>query len=107
MSPIVVKDWTRLPELRRLVAMNYSKRAYHSIKGLAEHNYQKYIINERDDSIKRCNTIGRMIIMNPKLLRDGVIEYSLMSATLPNDNLILFDELDFTLKHTTILQNTK
>ena len=75
MSPIIVKDWPRLTELRSLATMNYSKRAYHSIKGLAEHNYQKYIINERDDSVKRCNTIARTIIMGSKLLREGIIEY--------------------------------
>ena len=102
MSPIVVKDWTRLPELRRLVAVNYSKRAYHSIKGLAEHNYQKYIINERDDSVKRCNTIGRTIIMGSKLLREGVIEYRPISGTSPKDIPKFIDELDSALKQSTL-----
>ena len=42
MSPIIVKDWSRLADLRHLTTMNYSKRAYHSIKGLALHNYEKW-----------------------------------------------------------------
>src|SRR5436309_16113298 len=82
--------------------MNYSKRAYHSIKGLAEHNYQKYIINERDDSVKRRNTIARTIIMGSKLLREGIIEYSPISGTSPMDNLQFIDELDLALKESTL-----
>ena len=98
MSPIVVKDWELLAELRRLTILNYSKSAYHSIRGLAEHNYQKYIINERDDSVKRCNTIARTIIMGSKLLYEGIIEYRPVTATSPADIPKLIDELDFALK---------
>ena len=102
MSPIIVKDWSRLGELRRLAALNYSKRAYHSIKGLAEHNYQKYIINERDDSTKRCNTIARTIIMGCKLLREGIIEYSPITGSSPEDIPKFIDELDLALKESTL-----
>lgn len=105
MSPIIVKEWPRLTELRRLATMNYSKRAYHSIKGLAEHNYQKYIINERDDSVKRCNTIARTIIMGSKLLREGIIEYRPITGTSPKDIPKFIDELDLALKESTLPEN--
>jgi len=105
MSPIIVKEWPRLTELRRLATMNYSKRAYHSIKGLAEHSYQKYIINERDDSVKRCNTIARTIIMGSKLLREGIIEYRPITGTSPKDIPKFIDELDLALKESTLPEN--
>jgi len=107
MSPIIVKEWPRLTELRRLATMNYSKRAYHSIKGLAEHNYQKYIINERDDSVKRCNTIARTIIMGSKLLREGIIEYRPITGTSPKDIPKFIDELDLALKESTLPENAE
>jgi len=107
MSPIVVKDWSRLSELRRLAAMNYSKRAYHSIKGLAEHNYEKYIVSERDDSAKRCNTIARTIIMGCKLLREGVIEYRPITGTSPKDIPKFIDELDLALKESPLPDDPK
>jgi len=78
--------------------MNYSKRAYHSIKGLALHNYEKYIISERDDSAKRCNTIARTIIMGCKLLRERIIEYRPITGTSPKDIPKFIDELDLALK---------
>jgi len=102
MSPIIVKDWPCLGELRRLAALNYSKRAYHSIKGLAEHNYEKYIVNERDDSVKRCNTIARTILMGCKLLREGIIEYISITGTSPKDIPKFIDELDLALKESTL-----
>lgn len=105
MSPIVIKDWPRLSELRRLTTMNYSRRAYHSIKGLAEHNYQKYIVNERDNSVKRCNTIARTIIMGSKLLREGVIEYRPISGTSPKDIPKFIDELDLALKESPLTED--
>ncbi len=105
MSPITVKDWSHLAELRRLATMNYSKRAYHSIKGLAEHNYEKYVVSERDDSAKRCNTIARTIIMGCKLLREGVIEYRPISGTSPRDIPKFIDELDSALKESPLPDN--
>src|SRR5437867_12110374 len=102
MSPIIVKEWPRLTELRRLATMNYSKRAYHSIKGLAEHNYQKYIINERGASVKRCDTIAGKLIMGAKLLRERMIDHRLVAGLEANDMQNLIDEVDLDLKESTL-----
>jgi predicted nucleotidyltransferase len=102
MSPIVVKKWEHLSELQRLTKMNYSKMAYHSIKGLAEHNYKKYVVNERDDSIKRCNTIARTVLMGCKLLREGKLEFNPVTATSPKDIPKFISELDMAYKESSL-----
>jgi predicted nucleotidyltransferase len=98
MSPIVVKKWDRLDELKDLLKINLSKQTYHSIHGLAIHNFRKYVQNERDDSEKRCNTIGRTILMGNKLLREGVIDFAPVSGVTPKDIPKFIDELDLALK---------
>ena len=105
MSPIVLKDWEHLAELRRLTERNYSKQCYYSIKGLAEHNYRKYVINERDDSEKRCNTIARTVLMGCRLLEKGLIEYTPVKGTKPQDIPILIQALDSAYKESKLPEN--
>ena len=105
MSPIVLKDWNYLPELRQLTERNYSKQCYHSIKGLAEHNYRKYVINERDDSEKRCNTIARTVLRGSRLLEKGTIEYAPIKGTKPQDIPVLIQALDSAYKESNLPEN--
>src|SRR3989440_737016 len=69
------------------------------------HNYEKYIVSERDDSTKRCNTIARTIIMGCKLLREGVIEYRPITGASPKDIPKFIDELDMALKESSLPDN--
>ena len=69
------------------------------------HNYEKYIVSERDDSVKRCNTIARTIVMGCKLLRENVIEYKPISGASPKDIPKFIDELDLALKESRLPEN--
>jgi len=61
MSPITYVHWDKLDELRELVKKNISKRLYDSTHGLAVNNYHKYILNEKDNCVKRQGMIIRSL----------------------------------------------
>lgn len=77
MSPIIKSAYGDIPisdrmcpllELKMIVQTNLAKNCYHSIHGLAKHNYEKYIASGKDTSKKRCNTIVRTLYFGINLL---------------------------------------
>ena len=102
MSPIVIKGWSELLELRRLTKMNLSKQCFHSINGLGVHNYKRFIESEKDTSPKRCNLIARVLKMGTTLLKTGEFEFLPVSDIKPQDILPLIDELKHAYLHSTL-----
>ncbi len=60
-SPMVLQPWSRLAELRELSVRNLNKNVYHSVHGLAVHNYRKYVKSGNDNTPKRRATIIRVL----------------------------------------------
>lgn len=75
LSPLVIKDWDELPTLRKLVLKNISKLCYNSIHGLAVQNYKKYILNKKDNTIKRRQTIMRTVLFGVRILEGRTPEF--------------------------------
>jgi len=77
MSPIVVESYNPvlLHELRDIVRENISKNCYHSIHGMAMHNYKKYVESGFDKSERRCNKILRVLKFGQRLLREGKVVF--------------------------------
>jgi len=75
MSPIIVDDSEELRELRTIVENNVAKNCFHSIHGLAVHNYKRYIENDKDLSSKRINTIIRTLFFGMNLLEKGEFHF--------------------------------
>lgn len=73
MSPITYIHWDKLEELRDLVRKNISKRLYDSTHGLAVHNYKKYILNEKDNSVKRQGMIIRSLEWAISVYETGIV----------------------------------
>ncbi|TMI21118.1 hypothetical protein E6H31_06735 [Candidatus Bathyarchaeota archaeon] len=86
----------RNPTMTVIPGVDESKSGPRATDDLTEP--EKYIISERDDSAKRCNTIARTIIMGCKLLRERIIEYRPIAGTSPKDIPKFIDELDLALK---------
>lgn len=82
MSPIVVEAHNplMLHELKDIVIDNISKNCYHSIHGLAVHNYKKYIESGKDNSERRCNKILRVLQFGMTLLNTGKFEFKPFSG---------------------------
>lgn len=72
-------------ELQDIVRNNISKNCYHSIHGLAIHNYKKYIERGKDDSERRCNKILRVLEFGKTLLDTGKFEFKSFSGGVPDD----------------------
>lgn len=83
MSPVVVKTSKWHDELREIAGRNLAKNCYHSIHGLAVHNYRKYIESGKDTSEKRCNTIVRSIHFGIRILVEGRIGFAPVSMVFP------------------------
>jgi predicted nucleotidyltransferase len=77
LSPIVIMNTIgkELDALKDYTRLNLSKQIYHSIHGLAQHNFAKYIQTEKDYNEKRCTNIARTVKMGIKYLNDGVVEF--------------------------------
>ena len=71
LSPMITKPSPWLEKLRELVIDNKNKLCYHSIKGLATHNYEKYIKSGKDTSVDRCMKIGRYLNFGCTLFTTG------------------------------------
>ena len=72
-------------DLQNIVKENISKNCYHSIRGLAVHNYKKYIESGKDDSERRCNKILRVLQFGKTLLDTGKFEFKPFRGGVPDD----------------------
>lgn len=75
LSPMTVNSSSWLEKLRELVVDNKNKLCYHSIRGLATHNYEKYIKSGKDTSVDRCIKIGRYLNFGCTLFTTGEYEF--------------------------------
>ena len=85
MSPIIVEVYNPVLfyELRSIVRRNISKNCYHSIHGMAVHNYRKYVESGLDKSETRCNKILRVLRFGQRLLRENQIVFEPVAGGTP------------------------
>lgn len=104
MSPIVVEAHNplMLHELRGIVIDNISKNCYHSIHGLAVHNYKKYIESGKDNSERRCNKILRVLQFGMTLLNTGKFEFKPFSGGVDYEIEEWIEILDDAYKSSTL-----
>ena len=82
-------------ELQEYVLNHPCKGIYHSIKGMAMHNWKKYIVSGIDTSERRCNKILRVLQFGITLLNTGRYEFKSFSGgdkQLISDKLFELDE---------------
>jgi len=72
-----------LRELRTIVENNVAKNCFHSIHGLAVHNYKKYIETGKDLSNKRINIITRTLLFGMNLLEKNEFNFQSTQNTQP------------------------
>jgi len=94
MSPVVVESNEFHRELVDIVKNNVAKNCYHSIRGLAVHNYKKYIESEKDPSERRCNKIIRVLKFGVNLLRTREFVFKPIVGGTPEEVLRWLSELD-------------
>lgn len=66
---------TLLENLQNIIQKNLSKNCYHSIHGLAVHNYKKYIESNLDNTERRRAKIIRVLYFGIVLLQTGNFEF--------------------------------
>lgn len=71
LSPLTVMPSPWLRTLRQLVVVDTNTLCYHSIRGMATHNYDKYIKSGKDTSAERCMKIGRYLNFGYNLFTTG------------------------------------
>ena len=62
-------------EIQEYVINHPCKGVYHSIKGMAVHNWNKYVATGIDTSERRCNKILRVLQFGTTLLKTGRYEF--------------------------------
>ena len=92
MSPITIKSCKAHADLIQVIRCNMAKNYYDSIRGLARHNYNKYILNEKDVSQKRMKIILRTLYFGIELFRSGMLIYDPIEGDVEPDNIL--DALD-------------
>jgi len=112
MSPIVLyqKD-DYLHTLKQLI-INYcqTKACVHSIKGLAVHNYKKYIVGSdtaREYSIpKKCNMINRTLLFGIHIMNGNGFVFAPVTRQTPQDVINMTQQFDEAVKKSSIPEET-
>jgi len=94
MSPVVVQTSRYHKELKNIVAAHPPKNVYHSIRGLAVHNYKLYVKERKDPSERRMNKILRVLQFGITLLRTGKYEFKPFYGGTPKMVEQMISELD-------------
>ena len=112
MSPIVLyqKD-DYLHTLRQLVNKYcQTKACAHSIKGLATHNYKKYIIGSdtaREYSeTKKCNMINRTLLFGIHVMNGDGFVFTPVTCQTPQDVVDMIQHFDESVKKSSIPEET-
>ena len=100
LSPLVIFE--RDDYLSSLKSIIYehvqTKACTHSIRGLAVHNYKKYIIGSdtaRDYPLtKKCNLINRTLLFGINLMNTNGFEFKPVTRQTPEDVKNLLEEFD-------------
>lgn len=98
-TPIVRKDHPAFAELRNLMKVHAARNVYHSVRGMATGNIEKYMVKEADTSNKKCAQIIRTIRFAEILLKEGVYRYETPPNNLrPEDVIKALAALDETFR---------
>lgn len=89
MSPIIIQDSHELQLIRSIFKQNLSKNIYHSIHGMAVHNYQKYFEKEKDVTWKKLAQVLRLLNFGNTLLLEEKVEFK----AIPWETTIHIDEI--------------
>jgi predicted nucleotidyltransferase len=98
MSPLVVErraDY--LDELREIMQKGMAKNCFNSIRGLAIHNYKKYIEAgkvEGDKMTKKCNTVVRTLRFGTGILEGKGFQFGPVADMKPDDVQKAIGELE-------------
>lgn len=101
--------------LQRLVKLvnehGQTKACTHSIRGLATHNYRKYIENCNTDKkelliTKKCNTINRMLLFGINVLEGNSFKFTPVSDQTPADVKEMLDRFDDVVLNSSIPEKT-
>ena len=101
-SPIIIKTNEHFEELRNLTFRNLSKNVYHSIRGMSEGNYKKYILEGKDDSTRKCNQILRTLEFGINILKYRQIEYLPYRRGTPKKIEVKIKKLEEVYENSTI-----
>jgi len=74
-SPITVISNEHFEELKKITYRNISKNIYHSIHGMARHNYKRFIASGEDTNWQRYSKILRGIEFGIRVLKFRKVEY--------------------------------
>lgn len=95
MTPIVISTSGFHAQLKDIVIDTISLDMYNPIRGLAIHNYKKYIENGLDISQKRLKTIARTIKFGCNLFDNGEICFEPYTKDVTVDDILkMLDELE-------------
>lgn len=101
MSPWVEKSTglVDLLSLKQITEENVGKSIYHSVRGLGVHNYDKYIVTEKDTSPKKCNTILRTLEFAIRYLDTGKFKFEAVESGTPETVMEGIYRLDRAVMH--------
>jgi len=88
LSDKITKTTPEFEELRKITRKNLSKSTTGSVVGMATRNYQKYIINGKDDSPKKRRTIMRILKFGQNLLLNGEIKFLPYNGPATDDDIL-------------------
>jgi len=112
-SPLSLLSTLYIEELKKLYLNNMSANIYHNIKGLAKHNYKKYLVEGRladgepySNLDKKRKIIIRTLKFGINLLDGNGIIYEPVEGEV-NDNLVrqFMDNLENAYEHTSLPEN--
>lgn len=101
-SPIVINSNEWFEELRDITLRNVSQNTYHSIRGLAIHNYEKYIDDRRGISIRKANQILRILEFGINLLKYRKLKFDAFTGGTPELIELKVKELKDVFENSTI-----
>lgn len=102
LSPNVVTSLTEFDKLREIVRNNLAKNCYSSIHDMAQRNYLKYIVTEKDAGTKKCNQIVRFINFGINLLLNHEIAFDACKNSDPDNVLEKISELNWAYEISTL-----
>ena len=102
LSPNVITSLNEFDRLREIVRNNLAKNCYSSIHDMAQRNYLKYIVTEKDAGTKKCNQIVRFINFGINLLLNHEIAFEPCKNSEPDDILEKISELNWTHEISTL-----
>ena len=95
LSPIIKYKTPEFMELRKIARNNLSKNCFHSINGMSEGNYIKYVLNDKDVTEHKCNQILRAIQFGIILLQKGKVEFKPYTGGTSDEILERLSELQW------------